>query len=317
MSAATTETTSTPVPAANAARFIVPVPVLLALAAAVVIAPLLMGGYTLSLATEALCWAIAAAALDLLVGYAGLSPLGHIAMWGIGAYTAAIMTKAGLPMLVTLPAAAAIGALYSAITAPLALRAGGIFFLMITLAFAQMTQVLADKWTNVTGGTDGLSFKSGIDEKTLYLIVLTAAVFTIFFLMRVTRSPFGRVLEAIRQNEGRARALGYPVFAYKYVAVLIASAFIGVAGALAAYHRGIVTPSDLFWLQSAIMLIMVLLGGSRSLWGPMIGAILYINLQAVMSSRTDMWAGIVGLLLIILVLTGKGGLWSLIYRGRR
>ncbi|GAA5534131.1 branched-chain amino acid ABC transporter permease [Deinococcus aluminii] len=286
-------------------------------AAVLLVVPLLLGGYPLYLATEALCWAMAAAALDLLVGYLGLTPLGHIAMWGLGGYTAALLTRAGVPLALVLPAAALVATLYSALTAPLALRAGGIFFLMITLAFAQMMQALAEKWSAVTGGTDGLTFKSGLPDWGLYLTVLGALALTLFLLTRLTRSPFGRVLEAIRQNETRARALGYPVFAYKYGAVLIASAFIGLAGALGAYHRGIVTPTDLFWLQSAVLLIMVLLGGARSLWGPVIGAVLYTLLQALVSSHTDLWAGLVGLLLIALVLSGSGGLWALFARRRK
>ena len=301
-------------PVARTGRPRLPALILLVLAAVVVTVPLLLGGYTLSLATEALCWAIAAAALDLLVGYLGLTPLGHIAMWGLGGYAAALLTKAGVPLPLTLLASALLATLYSAITAPLALRAGGIFFLMITLAFAQMMQALAAKWSGLTGGTDGLTFSSGLSTVQLYLLTVGALAVTLLVLGRLVASPFGRVLGAIRQNENRARALGYPVFAYKYGAVLIASAFIGLAGALGAYHRGIVTPTDLFWLQSAVLLIMVLLGGTRSLWGPVIGALLYIVLQAVVSSHTDLWSGIVGLLLIALVLSGKGGLWSLVQR---
>lgn len=279
--------------------------------------PLLLGGYPLSLATEALCWAIAAAALDLLVGYAGLTPLGHIAMWGLGAYTSALLARAGVPLPVTLLAAGAVAALYSALTAPLALRAGGIFFLMVTLAFAQMLRAVADRWSAVTGGTDGLTLTSGLPDWALYVITLAVLALTLLTLGRLVRAPFGRVLEAARQNPVRARALGYPVLSYQLGAVVIAAVFIGVAGALAAYHRGIVTPTDLFWLQSAILLIMVLLGGARSLWGPVLGALLYTGLQAWVSSQTPLWAGLVGLLLIGVVLSGRGGLWSLLTRGRR
>jgi branched-chain amino acid transport system permease protein len=100
-------------------------------------------------------------------------------------------------------------------------------------------------------------------------------------------------------------------------AVLIASCFIGLAGGLAAYHRGIVTPTDLFWLQSAVLLIMVLLGGARSLWGPVLGALLYTLAQALISSHTDLWAGIVGLVLMVVVLVGRGGLWSWLRWGGR
>ncbi|GHF43568.1 branched-chain amino acid transport system permease protein [Deinococcus metalli] len=299
---------------APAAHLRVPRPVLLALAGAALVMPPLLGGYPLYLATEALCWAIAAAALDLLVGYAGLTPLGHIAMWGLGGYVTALLTRAGVPLPLTLAVAAASAAVYSALTAPLALRAGGLGFLMLTLAFAQMLASLAAKWTAVTGGTDGLTFTPAVGGTPLYALSVAALALTLWTLTRVTRSPFGRVLEAIRQNAPRARALGYPVLAYQFGAVLIASAFIGLAGALGAVHRGIVTPSDVFWLQSAVLLIMVLLGGARSLWGPVLGAVLYTALQAVVSSRTDLWAGAVGALLIAVVLAGRGGLWSLMRR---
>ena len=306
--------TEAEVKVAAAARPLLPPAVLIVLGAALLILPLVLGGYPLYLATEALCWAMAAAALDLLIGYVGLTPLGHIAMWGLGGYTAALMIRAGLPLPAVLPVAALLGTVYSAITAPLALRAGGIFFMMVTLAFAQMLQVVAEKWTVVTGGADGLIFKGGLSNVALYLVTLGVLALTLLFLTRLVKSPFGRALEAIRQNEGRARALGYPVFAYKYGAVLIASAFIGLAGALGAYHRGIVAPSDLFWLQSAVLLIMVLLGGARSLWGPVIGAVLYTIFQAIVSSQTNYWTALVGLLLLVLVLSGRGGLWSLLQR---
>ncbi len=309
-------TTGTETKAGSAPRPLLPRAALIVGVAALLVIPLLLGGYPLYLATEALCWAIAAAALDLLIGYLGLTPLGHIAMWGLGGYTAALLTRAGVPLALVLPAAALLATVYSVLTAPLALRAGGIFFLMITLAFAQMLQVGIEKWGALTGGADGLTFKSGLSNPALYLITLGALTLTLLFLTRLVKSPFGRVLEAIRQNEGRARALGYPVFAYKYGAVLISSALIGLAGALGAYHRGIVAPSDLFWLQSAILLIMVLLGGARSLWGPVIGAVLYTVFQALVSSQTNLWIGLVGLLLIALVLSGRGGLWTLLRRGR-
>ena len=302
--------------ASSITRPVLPLTALIIVGAGLLILPLILGGYPLYLATEALCWAIAAAALDLLIGYAGLTPLGHIAMWGLGGYTAAVMIRAGVPLYLVLPAAALLSTAYSALTAPLALRAGGIFFMMITLAFAQMLQVVAEKWTAVTNGADGLTFKGGLSNVTLYLVTLSALALTLLFLTRLVKSPYGHALEAIRQNEGRARALGYPVFAYKYGAVLIGSAFIGLAGALGAYHRGIVAPSDLFWLQSAVLLIMVLFGGARSLWGPVIGAILYTVFQAIVSSQTSYWTALVGLLLMVLVLSGRGGLWSLLHRRR-
>ena len=302
--------------AAAAPRSTLPRAALIVGLAAVLILPLLLGGYPLYLATEALCWAMAAAALDVLIGYLGLTPLGHIAMWGLGGYTAALLIRAGLPLVVVLPTAALLGTLYSALTAPLALRAGGIFFMMITLAFAQMLQAVAEKWGAVTGGADGLIFKGNLSNPALYLVTLGMLALTLLFLTRLVKSPFGRALDAIRQNETRARALGYPVFAYKYGAVLLSSALIGLAGALGAYHRGIVAPSDLFWLQSAVLLIMVLLGGARSLWGPVLGAVLYTIFQAIISSQTNYWTAIVGLLLMVLVLSGRGGLWTLLTRRR-
>jgi branched-chain amino acid transport system permease protein len=283
----------------------------------IAVIPLLLGGYPLYLATEALCWAIAAAALDLLVGYTGLTPLGHIAMWGLGGYVAALLARAGVPLPLAVLGSAVSATVYSLLTAPLALRAGGIFFLMVTLAFAQMLKSVAEKWSGLSGGTDGLTFSSGLPEWELYLITIAVLALTLTLLLRLVRSPFGRILEASRQNPGRTRALGYSVFKYQLGAVLIASCFIGLAGGLAAYHRGIVTPTDLFWLQSAVLLIMVLLGGARSLWGPVLGALLYTLAQALISSHTDLWAGIVGLVLMVVVLVGRGGLWSWLRWGGR
>ena len=278
--------------------------------------PLLLGGYPLYLATDALIWAIAAVGLDLLVGYLGLTSLGHIAFVGLGGYGAGLaMVRLDWPLWAAPIAGTGLALLFALITGPLALRSSGIFFLMVTLAFGQMAYAGTEKWLALTGGGDGLKLPaSALPEWGSYLVALSCLAAAVWALRRVVASPFGRVLEAVRLDEVRARALGYRSFWYKFGALLISAGLAGLAGALAAQHRAFVSPHNLFWLESAVLVIMVLLGGKRSIWGPLLGAVVYVFLQALISSRTDLWSLVVGLMLIALVLSRRDGLWSLVRR---
>ncbi len=282
---------------------------------AVALAPALLHGYALYLAIEVVLYAIAAVALDLLVGYAGLVSLGQAAFFGLGAYAAAIVSAhAGPNLALTLAAGFVVAALFAAITAPLSLRSAGIFFLMITLAFAQLVWATADKWHSVTGGSDGLVVpRLPMSDTLFYLISVALLLLIIAGLARLLRSPFGRVLEAARQSETRTRALGLSAFWYKYWAFVLAGGLTGLAGVLHAHHRNFVSLADVDWTNSVVLLVMVLLGGARSLWGGVIGAAVFVLLQAWISSRTDKWEMfIIGAVLIAVVLFTRRGLWSLV-----
>lgn len=281
----------------------------LALAAAL---PLLARGYTLYLATEAVTLAVAAAALSLLVGHAGLVSLGQAAFFGIGAYSMGLTLKAGGGLALGLALGATLAALYAALTAPVVLRGHGIAVLMTTLAFAQMVYSAAYKWSWLTGGDDGLSLpRLGLSPTALYAAAAGALVATVAFLRRLAASPFGMALEAIRQNELKARALGIRAFVYKFAAFVLAAAITGLAGGLSAAHRTFVSPHDLYWVTSATLLVMVLLGGSRSFYGAVAGAALYVFVQAWISSWTDLWALFLGLVLVATVLWSREGIWGL------
>lgn len=288
--------------------------VLVALAA---LAAVWLHGYPLYLATEVVLYAIAAVALDLLVGYAGLVSLGQAAFFGLGAYAAAIVSAhAGPNLALTLAAGFAVAALFAAVTAPLSLRSAGIFFLMITLAFAQLVWATADKWHALSGGSDGLVVPKLAMSDTLFYILAVALLLVIIVVLQVlVRSPAGLALEAVRQNETRARALGLSAFWYKYWAFVLAGGITGLAGVLHAHHRNFVSLADVDWANSVVLLVMVLLGGVRSLWGGVIGAAVFVLLQAWISTKTDKWEMFaIGAVLIAIVLFTRRGLWSLVTR---
>ena len=286
------------------------------LAAAAAVAPFLLRGYPLYVASEVALYALAAVALDVLAGYAGLVSLGQAAFFGIGAYAAAIVSAhAGPNIALTLAVGFAAAALFGALTAPLALRSAGIFFLMITLAFAQLVWATADKWHSLTGGSDGFVIaKLSLSDTAFYGVCLGLLVLTTLLLAQLLRSPAGRALDAVRQNELRARSVGLAAFWYKYWAFVLASGITGIAGVLHAHHRNFASLADLSWTNSVLFLVMVLLGGLRSLWGAVIGAAVFVVLQTWISSKTDRWENfVIGIVLIAIVLLTRRGLWSLIH----
>jgi branched-chain amino acid transport system permease protein len=287
-------------------------PTLLALlVAVVVVVPIMQGGFTLFLATESIVRAIAAVGLALLIAHAGLLSLGHAAFFGLAGYGVALITMhlTGNP-LVTLTVPVLLAVLYAAITGLLALRSHGIFFVMLTLAFAQILYAVAQQWVEVTRGSDGLA---GIPRPDLfdsrvsfYILAVAVLVLVIYLGNRLAYAPVGRVVAAARQNELKTKAIGYPVFAYRYVVFLASAAITGLGGAMHVHHRGFVSPGELFWVTSGILVVMVLLGGGRSLLGAAVGAVAFVQLESFFTDITDMWEMMVGLLLIAAVLTNYG-----------
>lgn len=282
--------------------------------------------FAVTTATEILVFAVFAMSLDLLVGYAGLVSLGHAAFFGIAAYAVALLGTRGVAdLVVTLPAGIAAGSAAAAIAGLLALRTTGVYFLMLTLAFAQMAFAVAHQWASLTGGTNGLSGipRPGVPGLDLtgavpfYYAVLVLAGLTAGALARIAASPFGAALAGVRENESRMRAMGYDTFRLKLAAFVIAGAAASVSGVLYAYYNGFVSPDALYWTTSGQVLVMVLLGGAGTLAGPAAGAAAVLLLQNFASSYTERWTLILGAAFILVVLAaprGLAGLWAPVRR---
>ncbi|HXP30895.1 MAG TPA: branched-chain amino acid ABC transporter permease [Stellaceae bacterium] len=289
--------------------------------------PQFLRQYYLGLATRMLIFALFAMSLDLLLGYAGLASLGHAAYFGVAAYTIALLILrahlgSGIAFPAALVAATAIGALF----APLALRARGSYFLMITFALAQVVWSVAFGWRSLTNGDDGMpgvprpNFGWSLDStQSFYYFVLAIVGLAALLLLAIVKSPFGRALRGIRESESRMQALGYNVWRYQFVAFVLAAAFAGLAGALYAYFNRFVGPEYLFVIQSAEALIMVILGGAGTLIGPAIGAAVIVFLEDFVSSMTQHWVMVLGIIYVLVTLFARHGLIGLIvdYRQRR
>lgn len=275
--------------------------------------------------TRVLIYAIFAMSLDLLVGYCGLVSLGHAAFFGVAAYATALLSaKAGIAnVLIGLPTSVATAIAAAVIIGILTLRTSGIYFIMATLAFAQMLYFLVND-NDFFGGSDGVlsltRFQAKIGDfasldlgnpATRYYMVLTAAAGTLAGLVCLVRSPFGKVLQGIKSNETRMRALGYRVARYKLGCFVIGGGIAGLAGHLYVLLTSLADPSLLDWLNSAQVLMMVIIGGLGSLIGPVAGAFLFIELIDRTSELTEHWKLIIGAAVIAVTLFSRGGLVGL------
>ena len=297
-------------------------------AAAVLLAaaPLFLPSYPLTLLTQALIYAIFAMSLDILLGYTGLPSLGHAAYFGVGAYAVAILaTEFRAGFWTCLVAAVAAAILAGALFGPLAIRAVGTYFLMITLALGMLVWGLAFRWVSVTKGDNGIS---GLERPTLgpwsfadptafYFLSLATFVVSAACLVVVVRSPFGMSLMGIRESEARMRSLGYNVWMHKYLAFMLAAAFAGVAGFLWAYYNGFVSPVEVQLVTSVEALLMVALGGSGTLVGPALGAGLIVFLKNFVSVYTKRWLLILGGVYICVILFAPGGIIGALKRRPR
>lgn len=273
--------------------------------------------YASGIIRQILIFAIFASSLDLLVGYAGLPSLGHAAFFGGGAYAAAIAAqRLGTDQLVlTLAAGAGGAALLALVIGFLAVRASGIFFLMLTLALAQMVFALAYQATDVTGGSNGFS---GVHRPTLFGLDLSAAgdlyvlVSVIFLgvgllLWRLTTSSYGRALIGIRENERRMRALGYDTRTLKLSAFVLAGGIAGIAGALSSYEFRFVSPNDVALGTSVTGFVMVLIGGAGTLVGPVVGAAVVLLIERALPSQIPAQT-VLGMLFILFVVFARQGI---------
>jgi branched-chain amino acid transport system permease protein len=282
--------------------------------------PALLREYDVALATKMLIFALFAMSLDLLLGYTGLASLGHAAYFGVAAYTVALLIlRAGVSSAVAFPAALAAAAVLGALFAPLALRARGSYFLMITFALAQVVWSVAFGWRTLTNGDDGMpnvvrpNFGFSLDDTAaFYYFTLAVVSVATLLLIGIVRSPFGRALRGIRESESRMQALGYDVWRHQYAAFVLSAFFAGIAGALYAYYNRFVGPEYLYVIQSAEALIMVILGGAGTLLGPAIGAALIVFLEDFVSTMTEHWVLVLGVIYVLVTLfapRGLVGLW--------
>jgi branched-chain amino acid transport system permease protein len=266
--------------------------------------PLVESTFYMQLLTKVLIMAIFAMSLDLLVGYTGLVSFGHAAYFGLAGYALALMTPKyeAVSLWWSLPAAIGVCALFALIIGMLVLRTRGIYFIMVTLAFAQMLFFVFHD-TKLGGGSDGAYIYVKPDMKLgdfdlanlekpeqFYWLVLFLMAATYLLLRRVLGSSFGRALLGIKVNEHRMRALGFPVFRYQLASFTLSGALAGIAGYLAAVQYGFVNPEILSWHQSGAVLMMVILGGMGTLYGSVIGAFAFVLLQEVLSNQA--WFGI-------------------------
>jgi branched-chain amino acid transport system permease protein len=289
--------------------------------------PHVLTQYFLGLTTRMLIFALFAMSLDLLLGYTGLASLGHAAYFGVASYAVALLIlRAGFSSALAFPLSLAAAAVAGAVFAPLALRGRGSSFLMITFALSQVVWSVAFGWRNLTNGDDGMpgvtrpNFGWSLDNTAaFYYFVLVVVGLASLLLVAIVKSPFGSALKGIRESEARMQALGYDVWRYQFVAIVLAATFAGVAGALYAYLNRFVGPEYLFVIQSAEALIMVILGGPGTLLGPAIGAGLIVFLEDFVSSITEHWVMVLGIIYVGVTLfapRGLVGLW-VDYRQRR
>jgi branched-chain amino acid transport system permease protein len=281
------------------------------LLAALALAPLWLGDYGRSLVTETLLFCIFAMSLDLLMGYTGLMSFGHAAFFGVGAYTVAVLgTLFGIHPVLGALAAVCLAVPVAVVIGFFCIRASGVYFIMLTLAFAQLLYTVALKWRSVTGGSDGLvAPRLGTGAET-YCAVLLALVIVYIGLRRLIASPLGQVLVGIRENEGRMRAAGYATPRYKLLSFVIAGCLGAMAGALFAMHNGFVSPAVLFWMLSGEGMVMVVLGGMGTLVGPMIGTAVFVLLKHFVSLHSAHWELILGATFIACVMFFKQGIYG-------
>jgi len=288
------------------------------------VSPPLLSSFLLTLLTQALIYGILAMSLDIILGYTGLASLGHAAYFGIGAYSVGILaTRYGAAFGITLPAGVMLAVLVAAIFGTVALRATGVYFLMITLALGMIVWGLAHRWVTMTQGDNGISAISRPDlglpwslslSLPFYYFALAGFLIAFWILRVIVHSPFGQTLVGIRESESRMRTLGYHVWLHKYIGFVIAGGFGGFAGVLWAYYNGFVSPVDLQLATSVEVLLMVALGGRGSLIGPALGAGIIVLLKNLVSVYTHRWLLILGAVYILTIVYAPEGILGAIKR---
>jgi branched-chain amino acid transport system permease protein len=279
--------------------------------------------FALSLFTRIVIFAIAAVSLNLIMGFGGMVSFGHAVYLGIGGYVVGILAKEGVGSgFVQWPLALAVSGVFALAVGALSLRTRGVYFIMITLAFAQMAFYVASGLERY-GGDDGLTiyrrstFGGIVDlsNKTLfYYLCLALLIATVWLVRRIVDSRFGLVIQGVRSNERRMRAIGFPTVRYKLVCFVISGMLCGLAGILLANHTDFVSPAIMQWTRSGDLIVMAVLGGMGSVMGPVIGAVTLLVLEEALSRVTEYWPIILGPLILLVVLYARGGIDGLLAR---
>lgn len=281
------------------------------------------------LATEFLTWSLFGLSFNLLLGYTGLLSFGHALFFGMGAYGLALsVIYLQTPMPVALALAVSASALTALLVGMLSIHRGGIYFAMLTLASAQVFYFVVLSWTEFTGGDNGLSLRGipvsvrrvaswQLDSPTaFYYFVLAIFLVAALFLWRLTDSPFGRVIQGIRENELRVRCLGLHVERFKLVALTISGALSGLAGAINVIQVQYVHPNLSHWSVSGEVIIISLVGGSQSFFGPVVGAAVFVFLSDYLSRFWDRWILVLGVIFVVVTLYMRGGIVGALDAGR-
>jgi len=276
--------------------------------------------FYMGLAARMMIFAIAAVSLDLLLGYGGMVSFGHAAYLGTGSYAVAILAFYEInDGFLQLAVAIGASALVALVIGFICLRTRGVYFIMITLALTQMLYFLGISLEEY-GGDDGINtdrseffewFDLG-DDTNLYYLILFFLVICVWFTWRLINSRFGMVIRGSQSNDDRMQAIGFPTFRYKLTAFVIAGVICGIAGFLLANLTEFVTPEYMHWFRSGEIMIMVLVGGMGTVFGPVFGTIAYLLFEEVISDITEHWMIIFGPLLVILVLFAKQGIWGML-----
>ena len=302
-------------------RIVVGLLLLLALVLLPIYVELTGSRFLLTLFTRIVILALAAVSLNLILGYGGMMSFGHAAYLGIGGYAVGMLAFEGITTgFVQWPVALLVSAFFAFVIGALSLRTRGVYFIMITLAFAQMAYYIVAGLARY-GGDDGLTIQKrsqfiapiNLSNKVqFYYICLVLLCAAIYLVWRIVNSRFGMAIQGARSNDTRMRAIGFPTYRYKLVCFVIAGTLCGLAGALLANHTDFVSPAMMYWTRSGDLIIMVVLGGMGSTFGPLFGAVALLVLEEVLSGITEYWQIILGPLLLLVVLFARGGIEGLL-----
>jgi branched-chain amino acid transport system permease protein len=284
--------------------------------------PLALTPYQTGLATQILIFGILAMSIDLLAGFAGRTSLAHGAIFGVAAYVVVYaIEQAGIPAPVAIALGIAAATALAAVFAILAVRTSGVYFLLLTLALGMIVWGICLRWTDVTGGENGLrgSIRPAllVSHRNFYWAVLAVATPLAWAMWRFARSPFGLTLRGIRDSETRMRSLGYDVTLHLFIGFTASGFFAGVAGAMYAFFNNFVSPSTVSLAQSVEALLMAIVGGIGTLFGAFVGAATVILLQNTVSSYTERWSTVLGLVFIIVMIFAPEGIAGTIMRLQR
>lgn len=290
---------------------------------ALAILPFATGSYVSGIVTEILIFAIFAMSLNLLIGYTGLLSFGHAAFFALGAYAVILLNvHMGVNAWLGMLAGIAVAALAAMVIGWFCIRVSGVSFFMLTLAFSQLVYTLAVKWRELTGGSDGIgglrrgSFlgREMTEPLNIYFLALAGCALSFWAMRRLIASPLGHAFIGIRENEERMRAIGYSVQGYKLLSFVIGGMFAGLAGGIYAMFNGFISPDAAHWGASGEVLIMVILGGLGSLAGPALGAAIFLLVKNLISSQSDYWVMIVGVIFILCVMFFRDGIYGGVQR---